>query len=107
MIDPALVQKVSEWWNDPRGWCYVASEAIYYLSGGKTTGIKAMQGSLELDGLHLSHWWLVDEDGTIVDPTADQFDFEWPYNEGWGRGFQTNMKNDTKDLIEWLHNEGF
>lgn len=40
----------------------------------------------------LTHWWLVDpSDGTILDPTADQFHHygeEPPYDRGRGGGFQ-------------------
>jgi len=102
MIDPALVARVREWFNDPTGWCYTASEAIYYQSGGKAAGITPVQASIDIDGQRVSHWWLRDEDGSIVDATADQFDFVFPYYLGRGRGFQTNMKADTKELLEWL-----
>lgn len=106
MIDSALVEKVQHWFDNPEGWCYTASEAIYYLSGGKAAGIKPMRATIELqNGLKVSHWWLQDEDGSVVDVTAAQFNFPFPYERGKGCGFQTKMKNDTKELIEWLSDE--
>lgn len=105
MINSTLIQKAKQWFDDPEGWCYTVSEAIYYKSGGKAAGIKPMQASIEVDGYHISHWWLQDEDGSIVDATADQFDFPFPYELGRGRGFQTNMKNDTRELLEWLNEQ--
>lgn len=105
MIDPKLIERVQQWWDDPCGWCYVASEAIYYLSGGKAAGIKPMRATIEVNGLKVSHWWLQEEDGSIVDATATQFDFLFPYESGRGCGFQTNMKSDTKELIAWLQED--
>lgn len=93
-------EKIRQWWDDPKGWCYVASEALYYLMGGKGAGLKPMQGKVG----DISHWWLVDTDGNVIDLTADQFDFPWPYEQGVGRGFMPNMKNDTRELIEWVEN---
>lgn len=102
MIDPKIVERVSQWWDDPTGWCYVASEAIYYLAGGKAAGITPVQAKVIIDGKEVSHWWLRDEDGSIVDPTATQFHSPFPYEKGRGRGFHPNMKNDTKELLEYL-----
>lgn len=101
MVDPTLIGLVSSYYDDPRGWCYAASEALYYLAGGKNAGLTPMQASIEIDGERVSHWWLKESDGSIIDPTAAQFDFPFPYELGKGRGFQTRMKNDTKELIEW------
>lgn len=103
MIDPKLIKRVKEWWDDPKGWCYAASEAIYYASGGKTAGITPMQAAIDIDGERVSHWWLRDVDNNIIDVTADQFSFEFPYHLGKGRGFQSKMKADTVELLEWLN----
>ena len=68
-----------------RGHCYVASEAVYHLLGGKPAGLKAMfvrhEGS--------PHWFLVDSNGIVLDPTADQFETIPPYHEAKGIGFLT------------------
>lgn len=102
MIDPALIERVQQWWDDPKGWCYVASEALYVLSGGKASGITPMQARIDVDGQSVSHWWLRDSDGSIVDATAEQFDFPFPYETGRGRGFQARLKGDTQELLDWL-----
>jgi hypothetical protein len=102
MIDQKLIKKIQQWWEDPAGWCYAASEALYYLSGGKAAGITPMQAKITVKGKEVSHWWLKDEDGSIVDVTATQFSFPFPYEKGRGRGFQTRLKKETEELIEWL-----
>jgi len=69
------------------GHCYAASEAMYYLTGGKSIwtpcNIKYDNGS--------THWWLRRKsDGLIVDPTLDQFILQGKnpdYEMGKGRGF--------------------
>lgn len=66
--------------------CYVASEAYYHLAGGKKAGLKPMQANF--DGL--SHWWLQDEGGNVIDLTEAQFGGDLPdYSKGTGRGFLT------------------
>jgi hypothetical protein len=96
MIDPALIEKVHEALpEDVTGWCYAASETLYYLAGGKEAGLKPCQGQVG----DTSHWWLQDEDGTIYDLTAAQFDFVWPYEEGTGRGFMPKRKQATTNLL--------
>lgn len=102
MIPEEHIRLVKTWWDDPLGWCYTASEALYYLNGGKASGLKPMQARIEVDGKDVSHWWLIDEAGTIIDVTAEQFDFDFPYHLGRGRGFQTRMKGDTVELLEYL-----
>ena len=79
--------------------CYVASEALYYLAGGKAAGIKPMRH--KWGGYRQAHWWLQDEDGTVVDVTAAQFpsgkyDF---YAEGKGHGFQTRCSTDATAIM--------
>jgi hypothetical protein len=100
VISKELIEAVRSWFDDPHGWCYTASEALYYLAGGKEAGLKPMRATVMVDGVKVSHWWLSDN-GEIVDVTADQFDFPFPYETGKGCGFQTNMKGDTRELIEW------
>ena len=42
------------------GHCYVASEALFHLAGGKTSGLKIKRGR---DDSGIVHWWL--EDGVV------------------------------------------
>lgn len=61
------------------GFCYVASEAVYHLAGGKRAGLKPCvltyrQGRRTRDWFGMpSHWFLRDRDGAVVDVTAGQF----------------------------------
>jgi hypothetical protein len=102
MISEALKARVRAEIGDPHDQCYTASEALYVLAGGKAAGITPMHGVVETEHTRISHWWLRDEDGSVVDLTADQFDFPWPYAEGRGRGFQTHMKRAARELVERL-----
>jgi len=69
------------------GHCYVASEALYHMLGGKDAGFKPM--NLKHEGAQ--HWWLVGPDGEVIDATADQFKTPVPYDQGRGRGFLTKQ----------------
>lgn len=69
------------------GACYVASEAYYHLSGGADSGLHPFQ--MEHEGV--SHWWLQDADGAIVDLTSDQFDTPVPYALGKLKAFLTKQ----------------
>ncbi len=71
--------------NRLRGHCYVASEALYHLLGGRGAGYKPMSVAHEGD----SHWFLLAPNGEIVDLTAAQFESPVPYEKARGRGFLT------------------
>ncbi len=68
------------------GHCYVASEAYYHLNGGKESGLKPH--SLRIDE-NMVHWFLKDRFNRIIDLTAEQFDYQVPYETGRARGFLT------------------
>ena len=77
--------------NNPMfGHCYIASEALFYLSGGKASGLAIKRGR---DDSNTSHWWLENkETGEILDPTVEQydmFDLDPPYQVGVRTGFLT------------------
>ena len=61
------------------GYCYVASEALFHLAGGVTSGLNVYRCPLPGGG---SHWWLTDSGGRIIDPTAEQFSSPPPYSQG-------------------------
>jgi hypothetical protein len=71
--------------NPMAGHCYVTSEALYHLLGGKAEGWKPM--SIQHEGG--PHWFLRRDDGAILDATADQFRTPVPYENGRGCGFLT------------------
>lgn len=91
-----------------RGNCYVTSEAIYHLIGGKASEWTPTR-------LHFSgdtHWFLRHKGtGLILDATAMQFDGgmrKVPYQDGRGSGFLTRKPSKrAKELIErmlWQEN---
>lgn len=87
------------------GHCYAASEALYHLLGGKDNGYKIMRGK----GLNNEiHWWIVDKNNNILDPTAEQFYFvglKPPYENGRGSGFLTkNPSRRAKEIISRIQN---
>lgn len=71
------------------GHCYIASEAIFHLCGGKEKYM-AFCGRDFSGG---THWWLLDkENKKIIDPTAEQYFFlneKPPYDKGKPCGFLT------------------
>ena len=69
--------------NPLAGHCYVASEALYHLMGGKAAGLHPM--FIRHEGQ--PHWFLKHESGKIIDPTADQFATPVPYDQAKGKGF--------------------
>jgi len=72
------------------GQCFVGTEALYHLLGGKKSGYTPTRGK-DADGY--THWWLLNKKtGQILDPTADQYynrGLEPPYDKGIGGGFPT------------------
>lgn len=72
-----------------RGNCYVTSEALYHLLGGKAAGWKAMRMKHEGD----THWFLKNGE-LIVDATVAQFKTKPDYSKAIGTGFLT--KNPSK-----------
>jgi hypothetical protein len=72
--------------NPYAGHCYIASEALYYLLGGKEAGWHPMFIRHEDE----PHWFLKNDNGDIIDPTAEQFETPVPYEEAVGKGFLTN-----------------
>lgn len=69
-----------------RGNCYVTSEALYHLLGGKKAGWKPMRVKTATD----MHWFLKHESGVILDATKIQFGSRPPdYRLAVGCGFLT------------------
>ncbi len=72
--------------NPLRGHCAVASEAVYFILGGKSAGWTPATIKIDND----THWFLRHrKTGQVVDPTAGQFACEVEYGRGRGRGFPT------------------
>jgi hypothetical protein len=67
------------------GFAYVAAEAYFHLAGGYDAGLHSMQ--LKYRGK--SHWWLVDEDGRVIDLTLGPRETStFPYHRGARRPFR-------------------
>lgn len=79
-----------------RGNCYVTSEALYHLLGGKEAGWTPMRMRYEGD----THWFLKHESGMILDATAVQFDVLPDYNKARGSGFLTS--NPSKRALKLM-----
>lgn len=70
------------------GQCYVASEAVYHLLGGKRAGWVPVNLTTKTG----PHWYLRNRNtGQIVDPTAGQFACELNYARGRAIGFLTRQ----------------
>jgi len=69
------------------GHCYVASEAIFHLLGGKEAGYKAMFIKHEGE----PHWWLLGPNKKIIDVTVEQFKTMPNYKKSRCIGFLTKQ----------------
>lgn len=83
------------------GHCYIASEAIYHLCGGKNEW-SSFTGRDHTGG---THWWLKNKNsGEIIDPTQEQYLFlghKPPHESGRSCGFLTREPSKrAKVLIE-------
>lgn len=82
-----------------RGNCYVTSEAVFHLLGGKKAGWKAMRIRHEGD----THWFIRHESGLIVDLTASQFKTKPDYSKATATGFLTkNPSARAQQMMECL-----
>ena len=105
--------------SDPavKGHCYVATEALYYLIGGKDAGFAPQVCAYYVDDradytdyyigksppnpncMKESHWWIKGSKngfrgaGEIHDLTSAQFNFPFPYRYGKNNGFINPKKN--------------
>jgi hypothetical protein len=82
--------------NKLAGHCYIASEILYHLLGGKNSGWKPMFMRV----YNTPHWYLQHESGKIIDLTDSQFDGKLDRTNAVGKGFLTKhlSKRATKLL---------
>lgn len=81
------------------GHCYVASEALFHLTGKR---LKPMY----IRHCGKSHWFLKDKNGRVIDITAAQFKRPIPYDKAKGKGFLTKKPSKrTRILIKRISNE--
>ena len=79
-----------------RGNCYVTSEALYHLLGGKGAGWTPFRLRVRGD----THWFLRHKSGIILDATASQFRKRPNYEKARGSGFLT--KKPSKRAVELM-----
>ena len=78
------------------GHCYIASEALYYLLGGKDSGYVPQVITVN----NGTHWFLKNKQNDILDPTFDQFNFKINYSKSRGCGFLTKQPSKrTQQLL--------
>lgn len=81
--------------NPLAGHCYVASEAMYHLMGGKDSGLTPQfinhEGS--------PHWFLKSDSGIVYDLTAGQFETPVPYDQARGCGFLTSKPSKRAQIV--------
>lgn len=76
------------------GHCYVATEAIYHLLGGRNSGWAPTFISHEGS----PHWFL--RRGTdVLDATSSQFATPVPYHQGIGKGFLTAQPSKRARIV--------
>jgi len=81
--------------NDLSGYCYVTSEALYHMLGGKRAGWKPM--FVRHEGK--PHWFLLHENGCILDITAEQFNTPVPVYSAKGKGFLTKLPSKRAQIL--------
>jgi hypothetical protein len=90
--------------NHTEGHCYAASEALFYLLGGKHNGFTPQVATFEKNGGKLTHWWIKDSKGKVLDPTSEQFyasNMTPPYDVGKNIGFLTKYPSKrARTIIE-------
>lgn len=103
--------------NDLAGHCYQVCEAYYHGVDDETRSkLTPQQVSwthehfMFDDGeIDISHWFLKHDDGTIIDPTAEQFEgmnVDVPYDEATGRGFvPPSPSKQSQSLLEYVRSE--
>lgn len=89
--------------NPMYGHCYAATEALYHLLGGKESEWHPCRGR---DAEGVTHWWLKNVKGQILDPTAEQYTSlgkKPPYQEGRNGPFLTQQPSKrAKEIISRL-----
>lgn len=101
-LSPDLLKpeyKMFNKYNPTFGHCYVASEALFHLAGGKASGLSIKRAR---DASNISHWWLESEEGQIFDPTSEQYEHfgtKPPYDSGVSTGFLTKTPSKRAQVL--------
>jgi hypothetical protein len=76
------------------GHCYVASEALFHLRGGKAAGYQVCRIRHE-GGTH----WFLRRHGQVEDLTPDQFSTPVPYENATPTGFLTRLPSRRAQIL--------
>lgn len=99
VLKPSLLKKGYGGEHPLSGHCYAASEALYHALGGRVSSWFPVRAK---DDTGIVHWWLEDEEGRILDPTAAQYtdlDRTPPYAKGRRGGFLTREPSKRARII--------
>lgn len=100
-LTPELLREPYRTWVEQEGahpvtgHCYVATEALFHLLGGKAAGWAPMHQQHEGG----PHWWLRGPSGEVVDPTVEQCDTPVPYELGRAKGFLTREPSKRAQIV--------
>ena len=86
------------------GHCHHAALTLYILLGGKEKGYK-LQKAIDNDGI--THYWLVNKNNEIIDPTKEQYtdlNRELPYNNRKDNRASYRKTKAVKYLLEKCQN---
>jgi len=92
--------------NKLYGHCYLVSEVLFHLFGGKDSGWMPRRLTFELDSNKITHWWIENpECSIIIDATSSQFDFKINYENGQYCSFLTkNPSKRCKIILDKIKN---
>lgn len=105
-FSPELL-KTGYWYdvtNPTKGFCYIASECLYHCYG-KHNGFYPVRAK---DEAGVTHWWLENKQGEILDITASQYTsigLVPPYKKGRRGGFLT--KQPSKRCVILMQRIGY
>lgn len=100
-LSPDLLKGRWEIQSNPlEGHCYIATEALYHLLPNKNE-YRSMCASYSDEQGKCTHWWLVNKfDGSILDPTKEQYLPEQPpYHLGKSIGFLTKFPSKRAQIL--------
>lgn len=94
LLSPKYQKIVPENAHPVIGHCYIATEAAFHLFG-KEHGYYPF---VRRDG-RITHWWLQNEKGQIIDVTIAQVGDNYPYHEGHKQNMQSTPSKRARKLI--------
>lgn len=98
-LTPDLLKKGYGGVHPYAGHCYAASEALYHALGGAKSSWYPVRAR---DEKEVTHWWLENEQGDILDPTSVQYTSQGltpPYSFGKRGGFLTRLPSKRANKI--------